>query len=286
MKDAVLQEWLSRPGGLVEHLRAMRAHAGLRGRDIADQLGWATSKVSKIESANQLPTEADVRGWAKVCGMPGDADALVGMLAEVPGLRVEWLHQATVGDAATQLEHDRMARDAHTVRFFETALIPGLLQVPDYARAVMAACYEFSGYDMATLGEAVAARLKRQEVVYDAPTTGKRFEFLIAEPALQWRVAPPAVMRAQLDRLLTAMGLDGVRLGIVPTAEPGTVPLNGFVMYDDLVVVETFTDQAYFPANAAKLHAGILDRLWATAAEGDEARRLILRAAEALRDGD
>lgn len=285
MKDPVLTDWLTRPGGLVERLRELRARAGLRGADLAEPLGWYQSKVSKIENATQMPTEADVRGWAEQCGAPEEAEALVAMLAEVPALRMEFVRRSTTGDADAQAEHDQMAREATVVRFFETAIIPGLLQIPAYARAVMAAAYEFSGYDMATLSEAVAERLKRQHVVYEATALGKQFEFLIAESALRWQIAPAPVMRAQLDRLLSAMGLDGVRIGIVPLGRPGTLPMNGFVMYDDLVVVETFNDESYFPGGAAaKIHLGILDRLWSTAAEGDDARRLIMRAADALAD--
>lgn len=282
MKDTAVREWLSRPDGIVERLRSMRSRAGLRGRDIAEPLGWVTSKVAKIEAANQLPTESDVRGWAGICGFPSEADELIEMLGEVPSLRVEWRRRTTIGDAQQQAEHDRKARDATVTRHLSTAVVPGLLQISDYARAVMTAAYEFSGYDKGTLDDAIAERLRRQSLLYEAVKLQKRLEFLLAEPVLYWRIASPTVMRAQLDRLMTAMGIENVRLGIVPFAAPNTAPVNSFVMYDELVVVETYVDEVQYPVNAADLHLGILDRLWATAAEGDDARRLIIAAAEAL----
>jgi transcriptional regulator with XRE-family HTH domain len=283
LNDPALTEWLSRPGGIVDRLRDMRSRAGLRGRDLAEPIGWQPSKVSKIEHATQLPTETDVRAWAGACGFPGEADALVEMLAEVPALRLEFVRQAAHGDAPLQAEHDQMARDATVVRCFETAIIPGLLQVPGYARHVMAACYDYSGYEMGTLAEAVAGRIKRQQLFYE-DSLNRRFEFLIAESALLWRMAPPPVMRAQLDRLLSTMGLDNVRIGIVPLRNPGTIPMSSFIMYDDLVVVETFNDSSTFPRGATELYLGIVERMWRTAAEGDEARRLILKAIDDLDD--
>lgn len=283
MKDPVIKEWLSRPGGVVDRLRAMRATAGLRGQDIAAELGWSTSKVSKIEAATQKPSEADVRGWARVCGADDQAGEVVALLAQANDADLEAIRRTAVVDAEAQAEHRRLASDAKVIRNFQASIVPGLLQVPGYALAVMRTTAEYLGQDPAGLGEAVAGRMARQAELTNAERTGKRFEFLITEAALRWQVAPREVMADQLDRLADATSLPNVRLGVVPFSRPGTVPISSFVMYDDLVVIETFVEQGFYPAAASLLHHGILDRLWATAADGDEARRLIVAAADALR---
>lgn len=283
MKDPVIKEWLARPGGVVDRLRAMRASAGLRGQDIATELGWATSKVSKIEAATQKPSEADVRGWARVCGADAQADEVVALLARAGDADLEATRRAAVVDAEAQAEHRRLASEAKVVRNFQVSIVPGLLQVPGYALAVMRAAAEYLGQGPAALGEAVAGRMARQAELAAAERTGKRFEFLITEAALRWQVAPPEVMADQFDRLVDATSLPNVRLGVVPFSRPGTLPVSSFVMYDDLVVIETFVEQGFYPAAASLLHHGILDRLWADAAEGGEARALIVRAADALR---
>jgi hypothetical protein len=59
------------------------------------------------------------------------------------------------------------------------------------------------------IDEAVALRLQSQQPLYQPE---KRFQFLIAEPVLRWLVVPAEVMRAQLDRLLVAVGMPHVEL--------------------------------------------------------------------------
>jgi Domain of unknown function (DUF5753) len=92
------------------------------------------------------------------------------------------------------------------------------------------------------------------------------------------------VIRAQLDRLQTVIGLPNVRLGVVPLGgQLDTTPQNSFVLYDDVAKVETFVGSPPIPGDGAASYASIMVRLWAAAAEGDEARRVIIRAADELR---
>ena len=73
----------------------------------------------------------------------------------------------------------------------------------------------------------VAARVRRQEVLYD---TGKAFEFVICEAALRYLLCPEDVMRGQLDRLLGVLGLDHVSFGIIPPGrELPIAPMAGFL---------------------------------------------------------
>jgi Domain of unknown function (DUF5753) len=126
----------------------------------------------------------------------------------------------------------------------------------------------------------VAGKLQRQRFLYD-PT--KQFEFLMAEPVLRWLPCPPTVMRAQLDRLQTVIGVPNVRLGIIPLGvRLDITPQNNFVLYDDVAKVETFVGESSQTSDEAAAYAKILDHLWTAAAEGDAARRLIIRAADEL----
>jgi hypothetical protein len=79
--------------------------------------------------------------------------------------------------------------------------------------------------------------MRRQEWLY---RPGKRLRVLMWEGALRARVCPPAVLAAQLDRLLGLGGMDTVRLGVVPReAVLRLPPANPFRIFDDrLVVVE------------------------------------------------
>jgi hypothetical protein len=90
-------------------------------------------------------------------------------------------------------------------------------------------------------------------------------------------------MREQLDRLQTVVDLSNVRFGIVPMdVELVTAPQNSFVMYDDLVRVETFLGESEHRGEAAAKYAAFMELLWAEAATGRGARQLIVKAVEAL----
>ncbi|MCA1672702.1 MAG: helix-turn-helix domain-containing protein, partial [Actinobacteria bacterium] len=46
-------------------LRVLREDARLTGKDLADRLGWAQSKVSRLENGKQTATVEDVEAWAQ-----------------------------------------------------------------------------------------------------------------------------------------------------------------------------------------------------------------------------
>ena len=82
---------------------------------------------------------------------------------------------------------------------------------------------------------AVRARMQRQEWLY---RPGRRFHALVWEAALHALVCPPAVLAAQLDRLMGIVGLDTVELGVVPLGASLRIPTaNGFWVLDERLVI-------------------------------------------------
>jgi hypothetical protein len=148
----------------------------------------------------------------------------------------------------------------------------------------MAEMIRLGNTDVDDVDAAVATRMKRQQALYDS---GKSFEFLLAGPVLHWRLVPPVVMRAQLDRLQTVIGLDHVRFGILPMdVELATTPQNSFQIYmrpEPVVVVETFVgEDAYLDTRRLEGYTRAMDLLWEEAVTGEDARRLIINATQAL----
>ncbi|MEO3747206.1 Scr1 family TA system antitoxin-like transcriptional regulator [Plantactinospora sp. B5E13] len=85
----------------------------------------------------------------------------------------------------------------------------------------------------------VAVRMERQHILYHGV---HRFHFILAEQALKTQVGDTRVMAGQLDRLVTALALPRVRLGILPAEHQHQVPSNQFILFDDrLVHVEAIT---------------------------------------------
>ena len=274
-------ERLQMPGGLAERLAGMRRAAGLSGTRIAADLGWVPSKVSKIENGNQTPKRDDIRAWAVACGHPEATDKLLDLLADVQTVSHRWKQRARGGLAAIQADYDRRTREAKRVRNAEILTVPGLLQTAGYARAVLTQM----AARLATLDidEAVAARMRRQEVLYDM---GKTFEFVIAEAGLRTLIVPRQVMLGQLDRLLS-LGLSNVTLGIIPMGvELDTMPVGGLLVLDGAAIVETCGEERNAGEEESGDYERIFDLLMAEAVTGDGARRLITAAAADLREKD
>ena len=97
-----------------------------------------------------------------------------------------------------KLQEDSLQLEASaaTILNFQIAGIPGLLQVPEYARRVFAAGHPVGQPDIAA---AVAARMNRQAILYD---DSKHLEFILTEAAVRWRLGPENLMRAQVDKII------------------------------------------------------------------------------------
>ncbi len=145
------------------------------------------------------------------------------------------------GEAHPQCER-LAAATARIIRNYQPVVVPGLLHTPGYARRVFEILDTPGQHDVAAF---IAARMDRQAILHNE---SRRFEFLIAEAALRWRLGPPDVMLAQLDRIGLVATLPNVAVGLIPQiAEVTGWPDTGFIIYEDreeqdpIVHTETLT---------------------------------------------
>lgn len=274
---------------LAARLKDLRKAADVSGNALAKRLGWAQSKISRIENAKQLPTDDDIRAWAQAVGASSQT------LGELLGVRREAAityathagdYRALGGAAAKQLDVLALEASATRIGEFQPAMIPGLLQTAAYAEHVLRLpCGPTAwGADAADIAQAVANRMRRQQAVLYA--SGKRIEMVVLEAALHTRIAPPPVLEGQLDRLLAVLGLPALRLGVVPfTADVPIYPFSGFALFDDLAVLESVDGElrAAAPEQVA-VYDRALKQLLDVAAKGDAAAAVIQRALTALRE--
>jgi transcriptional regulator with XRE-family HTH domain len=270
---------MTQPGGLANRLHGLRKAAGLTGDELARRLGWTRTKVPKIENGHQMPSRDDIAAWVRACGqLDTVADELIDMLAEGHTFRRDWKHGLEGGHAAVQAEWQQIERQARLYRDVELLVIPGLLQTPDYAR--YRALDAVANYGAAPDGvdAAVAARMQRQQVLYD---TSRTFEFVTTEAALRIGAAPASVMIGQLDRLGVMSQLPNIALGVIPLGV--TLPLlpqNGFTILDERVLVETHTGEAAtLGGEQAEACGRFADALMAESVTGEDARNLCMSAA-------
>ncbi|MHC5259922.1 helix-turn-helix domain-containing protein [Streptomyces sp. UC4497] len=256
-------------------LRELRA--GVSQRALAERLGWPQSKVSKLESGRQTPTLEDLTAWAQAVEQPSAAEELGARLQGIESHIRSWRRQLTSGHKPVQdaltVEYERST----ILRAWEGAMVVGMLQTPDYARHVFARYAELQ-QSPRDLDDAVRARVKRQEMLYQP---GRVFHIVMWEAALHAGVAPPHVLGAQLDRLIGAVGLDTVKLGIVPLGAGVAVPpANGFWLYDDrLAIVEDWHAELWLDdTDSVRVYRRVWNSLEQSAVYGANAHRVIARA--------
>ncbi|MPZ66105.1 MAG: helix-turn-helix domain-containing protein [Pseudonocardiaceae bacterium] len=271
---------------LAARFRELRAATGLSGNRFAQRLDWVQSRVSKLETGVQIPTEADIAAWVEHTDAGADAATELATLLE--RARVEYstwkdAYRKAGGAGGKQADIRQLERGAARIAGFQPAVIPGLLQTPAYARELLTLpcgplAYAASEGDLDAM---VAERIKRQEVLYQG---GKQVQLMMGEAALHASVGTVGTLVGQLDRLAMVAGLSGVEVGIVPFATP-VLPVSGFDLYDiDLVVVETLTGEQRLDEPQEVAHyVRFFDQLRDTAATGPDSVALIQRVAAQLR---
>lgn len=138
--NQALTDWLARPGGLATRLREARIAAGLSGSQLARELDWHQSKVSRVETGRTLPAPEDITAWSGAVKLPATERRELLQLQSEAAVR-----QLRFRGATDQAEHQRsfveMHRQATSIVFYDTYLIPAPLQIEPYGEAVLRAWF-------------------------------------------------------------------------------------------------------------------------------------------------
>jgi len=270
--------------GLGVRLRELRLTASdgrLTGTALARKLGWPNSKVSKLELGKQTAAPEDLQQWAEACGQPAAYDELRARLAGFESHIRSWRRQLTSGHKSVQdaaaAEHER----TQVLTMWENCLIPGMLQIPDYARHVFVRHAELMRSPRDT-EDAVRSRIQRQEMLYQR---GRKYRIMMWEGALRSLVCPPSVLATQLHHLAGVIGLDTVELGIIPfSASLKIWPGNSFWVYDErLVIVEDWHAEVWLDdADSVATYLRVWQTLNESAVYGADAHNVINAARRAL----
>ncbi|MFD2792933.1 helix-turn-helix domain-containing protein [Promicromonospora vindobonensis] len=217
-------------------LRALRQASGMEAKTVARSSVMSASKLSKIETGKLSPSADDVDRILTSIGVSDEVkaeymEAARAVATEATAWRL--IQRAGLHKAQKQLQ--AVEADMDLLRVFQPALVPGLLQTPEYMRAILS---RHDDLTEETVRRTMSARLERQEVLYDEDKT---LRFVITEPVLRWLIVPTPVMAGQLDRLISLTRLPNIDLRVVPLAgAQRDIPNHAFVVRDDRSVsVET-----------------------------------------------
>lgn len=194
---------------LAEYLRQERERAGLNQNKAAVSLGWSESKLQRIETGIVGISATDTKALLQLYGTPDQetVDRLA-LLAQEARRRDRFTsyRKFLSAEYQTLLSYEQSATEVFVVNAF---LLPGLLQTPEYARALLSV--KHAGDKLEGL---VNARAVRQEILdrSDSP----RFVFVVDEGALHRHVGGSQVLFKQLVHLRRMAERPNLHLHIIP----------------------------------------------------------------------
>ena len=233
------------PIGVV--LARFRKAAGLTGRRLGEMVDLSQPTISRIErGVGGPPDPDDVLRIATALGVDDEtARTLMELAARSHNRMTDW-RPVMLGLPSGGRDLGQQEGITQVFRVFQPAVIIGLLQTSEYARAVFSALAPFhpdlthgSAPARSVVLEAVSARVQRQEVLADR---NKRFRLVMMETVFANRICPPEEMLAQIRRVREIADQDNVDIRIVPAqAGLGLAPFHGFELVDDrMVIVDLF----------------------------------------------
>jgi transcriptional regulator with XRE-family HTH domain len=263
---------------LADRLREIREEAGHSSKSLAEAADWHATKVSKLEHTVTSPSPEDIRVWCRLCGASDQVDDLIATARTVESAYVEWQRMEKTGLRRVQESAASLYEKTKVFRIYEPALVPGLFQTREYARALMQTIIEFSRIPN-DLDQAVDARLERQKVLHDGH---HRFSVILEEQALRTPFGDPGIMSGQLGHLLSIMAMPNVALGIIPssTFRNEMWPVNGFWIFDSTHLRTEIPSALITVTQPRELEVYVrtFDAMRPLAVYGDEARGLIIQA--------
>ena len=220
--------------------RLETGRVGFKPRDIADLLTfYGVTDDREREILQELARQASARGW--------------------------WHDYADIMPAWFE-PYVGLEEAASSIRCYEIQFVPGLLQTPDYARAVMAV--GFPAGSAAEIERRVSLRMARQAVL--TRSTLAHLWLVLDEAALRRPVGRPDVMRGQFRHLLDVGARPNVSLQIIPLARgahaaaggPFSILRFGEPDLPDVVYLEQLTSALYLDKRETVDHyLAVMERL-------------------------
>ncbi|WP_193318588.1 helix-turn-helix domain-containing protein [Nonomuraea phyllanthi] len=192
-------------------MREYRIAAGMRQKDLAAALGWSVSKISMVERGDRPADEDFAR----------DADTALRASGSLLALWRDTTHHAARWPVwlARLVEIEQQAA---MLRTWQPLIVPGMLQTPEYARAI------FRGKPGTTpdvVEQNVADRMQRQDVLQRE--NGPTLWAVIDEGVLTRPIGTKAVMAEQMAHLVALDDHPRINVRVLPRDSWLTTGLQG-----------------------------------------------------------
>jgi transcriptional regulator with XRE-family HTH domain len=190
-------------------LRALRTEKGLTVEQVSEQLLCSPSKVSRMETGHGTATPRDIRDLCDLYDVTDAAERDRMMRLAREGKRSGWWQGYDLENFSTYVG---LEAEAVGIKYYQSTIVPGLLQTPDYARAMYEA--GVPKFTPERIDEHIEVRLRRQRLLMQSPPI--RLEVVLDEAVLHRLVGGSAVMAAQIARLSKVSKQPNVTMQVIP----------------------------------------------------------------------
>ncbi|WP_433190620.1 helix-turn-helix domain-containing protein [Actinoallomurus sp. CA-150999] len=203
-------------------LRQAREDRGMTIETAGRRYGRSTGWLSTLENGLHSVDRQELADLLDFYGVPDGPlwESLLHLASHKPGKSWERAYEGRISAAALDLAG--LEEDTELIHNFEPCVVPGLLQTPDYARALTRVGPARPVRNTSTL---VAFRMARQKVL--TRPYPPRYVAVISESVLHHEIGGAALMRAQFGKLSEAAELDNVALHVLPNSAAAYLWLAG-----------------------------------------------------------
>ncbi len=263
-------------------LRRLRENKAITREDAGWEIRASGSKISRMELGRVSFKERDVADLLTLYGVTeaNEREALLSLARQAnnPG----WWHH--FGDILPVWFQSYLGLEAAAtlIRTYEIQFVPGLLQTPEYARAVIMLGH--AGANADEIDRRVELRRQRQQVL-NRPVPPQLWA-VIDEAVLRRPIGGVDVMKAQIEALIQASKQPNIRLQIIPFLSGGHAAAGGsftilrFAEPDlpDIVYLEQLTSAVYLDKRVdVEDYVMIMERITVQAETPDRSAEILRR---------
>ncbi|HEX5494714.1 MAG TPA: DUF5753 domain-containing protein, partial [Mycobacteriales bacterium] len=246
-------------------------------------------KISRIETGQVGVKAPELGALLDLYQVPAAARDALFTLARESRKRGWWSSYADVTDIGVG-SFIGLEAAASSIRTFEQYLLPGLLQIEEYAWALIRAAHPTAAVD--EIDRRVAVRMTRQERLVGPDPV--HLWAVVDEAALHRQVGSRAIMRLQMERLAEAITAPNITLQVLPLSTGAHAGVDGSLLLmsfpepndPDLAYVEGYMGSVFLEkADDLARCTLAFDHLRATALSPDDSVTMIMAVTKDLADG-
>lgn len=275
-------------------LREAREANNFTQGQVAEAMEWSLSKVMRIESGEVSISANDLRPLLAHLRIV-DPDRVAELIQDAKvskQRRDQWWEQTRFREHLTPAMRQliNFELDAATIRYFSMPVLPGVLQTPEYASAILDTWREDLPAEDVEIR--LEARLRRRNQLFSRSSL-PAIRVLLDESVLYRRVGNANVMLDQLADLLAGIEQERIRVRVLPFAGDARLAVLGSyevfyldpdddpdhaVMYRESITVDEIVDDAV----TVRRHHGIFEQQWGVVLDEQTSVAQVRQAMRAL----